>query len=141
MMPDTSVGIIPVCNLYSITNQEAIRALFRVINRHVGNLPPMPGVFPGYPAPVIRNASTERELTMIRWACRHRRSPAAHRLPTLGTSERCIHLNDLNWHEMAPILVAISFPTAVHTCCHKLPLRLPILASQYRLDCDLLCQA
>jgi hypothetical protein len=36
-----------MCNLYSITtNQEAIRALFRVINRYVGNLPPMPGVFP-----------------------------------------------------------------------------------------------
>jgi len=35
-----------MCNLYSITtNQEAIRALFRVINRYVGNLPPMPGVF------------------------------------------------------------------------------------------------
>jgi putative SOS response-associated peptidase YedK len=36
-----------MCNLYSITtNQEAIRALFRVVNRYVGNLPPMPGVFP-----------------------------------------------------------------------------------------------
>jgi hypothetical protein len=30
-------------NLYSITtNQEAVRALFRVVNRYVGNLPPMP---------------------------------------------------------------------------------------------------
>jgi hypothetical protein len=29
-----------MCNLYSITtNQEAIRALFGVINRYVGNLP------------------------------------------------------------------------------------------------------
>ena len=45
-----------MCNLYSITtNQAAIIALFRVINRYVGNLPPMPGVFPDYPAPVIRN--------------------------------------------------------------------------------------
>jgi len=25
-----------------------------VINRYVGNLAPMPGVFPDYPAPVIR---------------------------------------------------------------------------------------
>jgi putative SOS response-associated peptidase YedK len=51
----------PMCNLYSITtNQEAIRALFRVVNRHVGNLPPMPGVFPAYPAPVVRNASLLR---------------------------------------------------------------------------------
>ena len=42
-----------MCNLYSITtNQEAIRALFRVVNQYVGNLPPMTGVFPDYPAPV-----------------------------------------------------------------------------------------
>jgi putative SOS response-associated peptidase YedK len=45
-----------MCNLYSITtNQAAVIALFRVINRYVGNLPPMPGVFPG------------RELAMMRW--------------------------------------------------------------------------
>jgi hypothetical protein len=38
-----------MCNLYSITtNQAAIIALFRVMNRYVGNLPPMPGVFPDY---------------------------------------------------------------------------------------------
>jgi hypothetical protein len=30
--------------------QAAIIALFRVINRYVGNLPPMPGVFSDYPA-------------------------------------------------------------------------------------------
>ncbi len=57
-----------MCNLYSITtNQEAIRALFRVVNRYVGNLAPMPGVFPDYPAPVIRKAGDERELIMMRW--------------------------------------------------------------------------
>jgi putative SOS response-associated peptidase YedK len=57
-----------MCNLYSITtNQAAIIALFRVMNRYVGNLPPMPGVFPDYPAPVVRNAGTERELVMMRW--------------------------------------------------------------------------
>jgi hypothetical protein len=54
--------------LYSITtNQAAIIALFRVMNRYVGNLPPMPGVFPDYPAPVVRNVGAERELTMMRW--------------------------------------------------------------------------
>ena len=37
------------------TNQAAIAALFRVINQSVGNLPSMPGVFPDYPAPVVRN--------------------------------------------------------------------------------------
>jgi len=57
-----------MCNLYSITtNQAAIIALFRVVNRYVGNLPPMPGVFPDYPAPVVRNAGADRELTMMRW--------------------------------------------------------------------------
>jgi putative SOS response-associated peptidase YedK len=57
-----------MCNLYSITtNQAAIIALFRVVNRYVGNLPPMPGVFPDYPAPIVRNAGTDRELTMMRW--------------------------------------------------------------------------
>ena len=40
-----------MCNLYSITtNQAAIAALFRVVNRYVGNLAPLPGVFPDYPA-------------------------------------------------------------------------------------------
>ena len=57
-----------MCNLYSITtNQEAIRALFRVIDRYVGNLSPMPGVFPDYPAPVVRNSGSERELAVMRW--------------------------------------------------------------------------
>jgi hypothetical protein len=52
-----------MCNLYSITtNQEAIRALFRVMNRYVGKLAPMPGVFPDYRAPIssamrVQNAS------------------------------------------------------------------------------------
>jgi hypothetical protein len=27
----------------------------------------MPGVFPDYPAPVVRNADTERELVVMRW--------------------------------------------------------------------------
>ena len=35
-----------MCNLYSITtSQAAIIALFRVINRYVGNLPTMPVCF------------------------------------------------------------------------------------------------
>lgn len=35
-----------MCNLYSITtNQAAIAALFRKMNRYVGNLPPMPVCF------------------------------------------------------------------------------------------------
>src|ERR1700688_2572192 len=54
-----------ICNLYSITtNQAAIIALFRAITHNVANLPPMPGVFPDYPAPIVRNAAEGRELTM-----------------------------------------------------------------------------
>jgi hypothetical protein len=57
-----------MCNLYSITtNQQAIIDLFRVINRYVGNLPPIPGVFPDYPAPVIRNTEIGTELATMRW--------------------------------------------------------------------------
>jgi putative SOS response-associated peptidase YedK len=75
--------------IYSITtNQAALIALFRVMNRYVGNLPPMPGVFPGYPAPVVRNVGTDRELTMMRWGCRRRRSLAGRRSPTSATRRR-----------------------------------------------------
>jgi putative SOS response-associated peptidase YedK len=57
-----------VCNLYSITtNQAAIIALFRVLNRYVGNLAPMPGVFPDYKAPIVRNGAEGRELATARW--------------------------------------------------------------------------
>ena len=57
-----------MCNLYSITtNQAAILALFRVVNRYVGNLAPMPGVFPDFAAPVIRSAGAGREMVLMRW--------------------------------------------------------------------------
>ena len=61
-----------MCNLYSITtNQAAIAALFRRLNRYVGNLEPMPGVFPDYPAPVIRNTGdaqdAAQEMVLMRW--------------------------------------------------------------------------
>ncbi|MBC9876374.1 SOS response-associated peptidase [Bradyrhizobium sp. INPA01-394B] len=58
-----------MCNLYSITtNQAAIADLFRVVRRYEGNLAPMPGVFPDYPAPVIRDpGNCEREMVMMRW--------------------------------------------------------------------------
>jgi putative SOS response-associated peptidase YedK len=57
-----------MCNLYSITtNQAAIIALFRVVNRYVGNLAPMPGVFPDYKAPIVRNGAEGRELATARW--------------------------------------------------------------------------
>ena len=56
-----------MCNLYSITtNQAAIIALFRVVNRYLG-LAPMPGVFPDYQAPIVRNGAEGRELATARW--------------------------------------------------------------------------
>lgn len=58
-----------MCNLYSLTrNQQAIREYTRAMVDSTGNLPPMPGIFPDYPAPVVRNIETgERELMMMRW--------------------------------------------------------------------------
>ena len=57
-----------MCNLYSVTKgQAAIIALFRVVNRYVGNLAPMPGVFPDYKAPIVRNGAKGRELATARW--------------------------------------------------------------------------
>ncbi|UVO29729.1 SOS response-associated peptidase [Bradyrhizobium arachidis] len=57
-----------MCNLYSMTkNVDAIRRLFDALNNRVGNLPSLPGIFPDYPAPIVRNAADGREITMARW--------------------------------------------------------------------------
>ena len=57
-----------MCNLYSITKgQQAIRELARAMSDRTGNLPPLPGVFPDYAAPIVRNQPDGRELAMARW--------------------------------------------------------------------------
>ncbi|WP_346296415.1 SOS response-associated peptidase family protein [Rhodopseudomonas sp. P1] len=58
-----------MCNLYSLTKgQAAIIAFTRAIRDITGNLPPMPGVFPDYSAPIVRNAPDGvRELARARW--------------------------------------------------------------------------
>ena len=58
-----------MCNLYSITkSQDAIRDFTKAVRDITGNLPPMPGVFPDYMAPVVRNAPDGvRELAKLRW--------------------------------------------------------------------------
>ena len=59
-----------MCNLYSMTtNVEAIRRLFGVeaSRDRAGNLPSMPGIYPDYPAPIVRNGGDGRELAMARW--------------------------------------------------------------------------
>ena len=49
-----------MCNLYSINrSQEAMRRLFAITLDTTGNLPPMPGVFPDMPAPIVRIADGE----------------------------------------------------------------------------------
>jgi putative SOS response-associated peptidase YedK len=57
-----------MCNLYSITKgQAAIIELTRAMRDTTGNLPPMPGVFPDYKAPVVANRNGVRELCLMRW--------------------------------------------------------------------------
>ena len=48
--------------------QTACHRPFGVERDLVGNLPPMPGIFPGYPAPIVRLAESEggRELAIAR---------------------------------------------------------------------------
>lgn len=48
-------------------NVDAIRRLFGALNSQVGNLPSLPGIFPDYPAPIVRNAGGGREIAMARW--------------------------------------------------------------------------
>jgi putative SOS response-associated peptidase YedK len=57
-----------MCNLYSMTKgPQAIRDFARAMRGGVGNMPPLPGVFPDYFAPIVRNGPEGRELVMARW--------------------------------------------------------------------------
>jgi putative SOS response-associated peptidase YedK len=57
-----------MCNLYSMTrDQQSVRDLARAMVDRTGNLPPLPGIFPDYSAPIVRNGAEGRELTMARW--------------------------------------------------------------------------
>jgi putative SOS response-associated peptidase YedK len=58
-----------MCNLYAMTtNQAAIVAIARALRDQTGNLPALPGIYPDYRAPVVRNAPDGvRELAMLRW--------------------------------------------------------------------------
>lgn len=63
-----AAGRSPLCSLYSMTkSQEAMRSLAKVLRDKTGNLPPLPGIFPDYPAPIVRNRPEGRELVMARW--------------------------------------------------------------------------
>jgi putative SOS response-associated peptidase YedK len=97
-------AVAPVCNLYSQTKgQQAIRSLFRVSRDMVGNLPPLPAIFPDGMAPVVRQGTdSERQLEMMRWGMpgppqyggalvtniRNTKSP--HWRRWLGPASRCL---------------------------------------------------
>jgi putative SOS response-associated peptidase YedK len=97
-----------MCNLYSLTKgQQAIIALARAMNDRTGNLPPMPGIFPDYPAPIVRNSVDGRELALARWGMPSpqfvlkgrtvdpgvtnvRNAASPHWRRWLGTEQRCL---------------------------------------------------
>ncbi|KPF73211.1 hypothetical protein IP69_00060 [Bosea sp. AAP35] len=58
-----------MCNLYSMTRSvDAMRNLFSKFVAPETNLPPLPGIFPDYPAPIIRNEGDGvAALAMTRW--------------------------------------------------------------------------
>ena len=58
-----------MCNLYSLSKgQQAIRDLAGAMRDSTGNLPILPGIFPDYAAPIVRNAPDGvRELVFARW--------------------------------------------------------------------------
>ena len=59
-----------MCNLYSfVTSVEAFRQFVKAfeIAEQVGNLQPLPGIFPDYPAPIIRNSDAGPVLSSFRW--------------------------------------------------------------------------
>ena len=56
-----------MCNLYSmLRSQDAMRRLFAAHER-LGNQPPLPGIYPDYAAPIVRNGPDGRELVTARW--------------------------------------------------------------------------
>jgi putative SOS response-associated peptidase YedK len=98
----------PVCNLYSmLKSQEAMRRLFDRLVDRAGNMPPLPGIYPDYSAPIIRNAPEGRELVMARWGMptppqylsgrqvdrgvtNIRQTTSSHWRPWLGPEHRCL---------------------------------------------------
>lgn len=110
-----------MCNLYSHrSNLRAIADLVGALDNHAGNLPPQPGIFPDYPAPIVRTgADGARELAMARWGMPSpafvlkdsRRDPgvtnirnldSAHWRRWLGPAHRCL-VPFTSFSENAPV--------------------------------------
>ena len=59
-----SAKVAAMCNLYSQTRtQDAMRHVFDVVSDDLGNLPPLTGIFPDYPAPIITARAQDRHLS------------------------------------------------------------------------------
>lgn len=59
-----------MCNLYSITKaREAVRRVFGVAENRSAAFEPLPAVYPGRDAPIVRNAAEDgdRELVVASW--------------------------------------------------------------------------
>lgn len=58
-----------MCNLYAIMKARAeAAAVARAMTDRNNNQPPMPGVYPDYPAPIVRRgADGAREMVDVRW--------------------------------------------------------------------------
>lgn len=58
-----------MCNLYSMTAaRQAVLRLFRVTDNRAAHFDPLPAIFPGHTAPVVRRATEgERELVPMSW--------------------------------------------------------------------------
>ena len=67
-VPSDSPSVAAMCNLYSQTkSQDAMRHIFDVVEDDTGNLPPLTGIFPDYPAPIITATPQGRRLSLARW--------------------------------------------------------------------------
>lgn len=83
-----------MCNLYSHTsNVQAIIDLVGELWNNAGNVPPLSGIFPNYPVPIVRNAAAGRELSMARWGMPSSQSAmldaAGRRAAKLAAKSRC----------------------------------------------------
>ena len=88
-----------MCNLYSQTrNVEAVRRLFRIShNRAPATMEPLPAIFPGHVAPVVRQANDgERELSLMSWGFV---LPQPGRAPRRVTNTRDDKINSTFWRD------------------------------------------
>ncbi|WMT92939.1 SOS response-associated peptidase family protein [Pelagibacterium sp. H642] len=95
-----------MCNLYSMTsNVQAIRDFVRESRRaqlslhaNLGNFPPLPGIYPDYLAPIIRNMDDlTSELAMVRWGM-----PSSSRVLYEAARARAKKIQEKEKRELSP---------------------------------------